>query len=241
MSIELVTPELIAEEGSIQIKIHKVLRKEEEEWRLKSRALWLPTGNRNTTYFHKQCKARRGASQIKRINIGDNATLSSFEDIKKEAFDHYATLYSESGVVNRVAEDQALSYLPQLVIAEDNAELTRRVSEEEIMGAIRHFGPYKASGPDGFSAHFYQKYWHVIKFDLSQMVQYVQKFGRMGGAINSAFLALIPKEINSSSFSRFHPISLCNVSYKIISKIIATKIQKLLPNLISPQQGRLCR
>jgi hypothetical protein len=59
----------------------------------------------------------------------------------------------------------------------------------------------------------------------------------MGGSTNSSFLALIPKESNPSSFARFRPISLCNVSYKIISKIIANKIKPLLPKLISPNQG----
>jgi hypothetical protein len=61
----------------------------------------------------------------------------------------------------------------------------------------------------------------------------------MGGATNSTFLALIPKERNDATFSRFRPISLCNVSYKIISKIIATRMQRILPKLISPSQGGL--
>jgi hypothetical protein len=68
------------------------------------------------------------------------------------------------------------------------------------------------------------------------MVQYVQRLARLGGNTNSSFLALIPKAANPS-FGRFHPISLCNVSYKIILKIIANKIKPLLPKLISPNQG----
>jgi hypothetical protein len=50
-------------------------------------------------------------------------------------------------------------------------------------------------------------------------------------------LALIPKGRNVVSFSIFRPISLCNVSYKIITKIIASEIQKLMLRLISPSQG----
>jgi hypothetical protein len=58
-----------------------------------------------------------------------------------------------------------------------------------------------------------------------------------GGNTNSTFLALIPKEVNLSSFKRFRPISLCNASYKIMSKIFANRIKPLLENLISPMQG----
>jgi len=59
----------------------------------------------------------------------------------------------------------------------------------------------------------------------------------MGGITNSSFPTLNPKEVNTSSFSRFRPISLCNVSYKIISKFNSNRIKPLLPKLISPNQG----
>jgi hypothetical protein len=68
------------------------------------------------------------------------------------------------------------------------------------------------------------------------MVQYVHKSTRMGGSINSSFMELIPKESNPSSFAIFRPISLCNVSYKLISKIIII-LKPHIHKLISPNQG----
>jgi hypothetical protein len=59
---------------------------------------------------------------------------------------------------------------------------------------------------------------------------------KKGGAINSTFLALIPKEMNPSNFSRFRPISVWN-SYKILTKIIASRIKPLLSKPISDNQG----
>jgi hypothetical protein len=69
------------------------------------------------------------------------------------------------------------------------------------------------------------------------MIQYVQKSTKLGGSTNSTFLALIPKDSNPSTFSRFRPISLCNVSYKFITKVIANRIKPLLHKLISPNQS----
>jgi hypothetical protein len=102
------------------------------------------------------------------------------------------------------------------------------VEEEEILKAINQFNPDKAPGPDGFTIHFFKICWSIIKFDYIRMLRYVQRSHRLGGATNSDFLALLPKEKGSSSFDRFKPISLCNVSYKIMAKIISNRLKPLL-------------
>jgi hypothetical protein len=69
------------------------------------------------------------------------------------------------------------------------------------------------------------------------MLRYVHKSKRPGGATNSSILVLILKENGATSFDRFKPISMCNVSYKIMSKIIANRLIPLLSSLILPSQG----
>ena len=55
-------------------------------------------------------------------------------------------------------------------------------------------------------------------------------------ALNATFLALIPKEKGMEDPVKLRPIALCNVIYKIISKVIANRLRPLLPFLISPEQ-----
>lgn len=62
-------------------------------------------------------------------------------------------------------------------------------------------------------------------------------FSKMGGNTKSSYMALIPKESNPSTFNRFWLISLCNSSYKIVTKIIANRIKKVLLEIISENQG----
>jgi hypothetical protein len=69
------------------------------------------------------------------------------------------------------------------------------------------------------------------------MLNYTLQKKKVGGATNSTFLALIPKETNPSNFSRFWPISLCNSSYKILTKIIAMQLKPYLSKLVSENQG----
>jgi hypothetical protein len=54
---------------------------------------------------------------------------------------------------------------------------------------------------------------------------------------NATFLTLIPKIKGESSADKFHPIYLCNIIYKIISKLVATRLKPILPLIISQEQG----
>ena len=61
--------------------------------------------------------------------------------------------------------------------------------------------------------------------------------GRILKEINYTFLALIPKIDNPSSVNHFRPISLCSTNYKIISKILTSRLKEVMGQIIRPLQG----
>lgn len=69
------------------------------------------------------------------------------------------------------------------------------------------------------------------------MVQESLKNKQMLKSLNSTFLALIPKKEGANRMDQFRPIALCNVVYKIITKLIAKRLKPLLGALISTEQG----
>jgi hypothetical protein len=145
-------------------------------------------------------------------------------------------LYKEGVDIEEEFSD-FLTHIPRLVNEEDNSSLWKPFTEDEISNVIWKMEPDKAPGPDGFTMHFYRTCWDIIKADLFRMIKSFLQKGKVGGSTNSTFLALIPKEANPVTFDRFRPISLCNASYKILSKLLANRIKPLLEKLISPNQG----
>ncbi|KAK9951418.1 hypothetical protein M0R45_006860 [Rubus argutus] len=98
-------------------------------------------------------------------------------------------------------------------------------------------GADKAAGPDGFHGLFYQKFWNITNEIIVGTAKDFFSTGTMVAELNMTNIVLIPKVPNPEMVSQFRPISLCNYSYKILSKILANRLKGILPKIISPFQS----
>lgn len=110
-------------------------------------------------------------------------------------------------------------------------------SAEEIYDIVKFMGLNKAPSPDGLPVMFYKEYWHIISWDVIAMVQGFFNGGHLLSFMSHTFIVLIPKIENPYKVQHYHPINLCNVSYKIISKLIALRLKPFLSRMISEQQS----
>uniref|UniRef100_A0A803P2Z6 Reverse transcriptase domain-containing protein n=1 Tax=Cannabis sativa TaxID=3483 RepID=A0A803P2Z6_CANSA len=109
--------------------------------------------------------------------------------------------------------------------------------EEKIINTVAVMHPLKAPGLDGKPGCFYKNYWKITGKSVIQMVQTFFSEGRIQSQLNYTFICLILKGEDATSVEKFTPISLCNFAYKIISKIIATRLRAVMNKLVSPFQA----
>ena len=129
--------------------------------------------------------------------------------------------------------DRVLNGVQEVVTGEMIANLVMEYKPEEVASAIKEMAPLKASGPDGMPPLFYQSNWPDVGIEVTQAVLSCLNFSSILRSINHTFISLIPKVKNPERVTDFRPISLCNVIYMIVSKVIANRLKPWLNSLIS--------
>lgn len=106
-----------------------------------------------------------------------------------------------------------------------------------LKGQFKGFKKWKAPGSNGFPAEFYPTSWPIINDDLVHVIQklFITEF--LPSQMNHTLLLPIPKIQSATSVSDFRPISLCNVAYKIISKLLAKRWRPLIKKCVSEKWG----
>lgn len=120
---------------------------------------------------------------------------------------------------------------------ECNDSIHDQITEEEIKRTIDSLGELKAPGPDGLNDLFYKQHWQAIKSDVCAAIQLFFSEGTLPEFINETLVALVPKVEKPEKIGQLMSISCCNFMYKIITKIMVSRLKPHLDGLISPTQS----
>jgi hypothetical protein len=130
-----------------------------------------------------------------------------------------------------------LEKVPARVMESINERLLAPFTAEEVKKAAFSIGDFKAPGPDGLHAIFYKKFWNICGDEITQEVLQAMNLGVILEGWNDTTVVLILKLDDPELVTQFQPISLCNVIYKIISKMLAARLKEILLEILSPMQS----
>lgn len=122
------------------------------------------------------------------------------------------------------------------ITVEENEQLIQIPDWKEIWKTLKSMSPNKASGPDRMTMLFFRHFWEIVGVDVISTVQDFFEKCCMLLELNQTNLVLILKVDNLSLVGQFRPSSLCNVMYKLISKIMTERLKLVVSKLISPYQ-----
>ena len=128
---------------------------------------------------------------------------------------------------------ETLEAVETVVSTEINQRLLHPFNVEEVPEALFQMHPSKAPGLDGMSSFFFQRYWHIVGTSVSNAILSILNLGKILRKINLTYVSLILKKKSPEKMSDYRPISLCNVLYKLISKVLANRLKLVLPMIIS--------
>ncbi|GKD40409.1 hypothetical protein Tco_1260616 [Tanacetum coccineum] len=152
--------------------------------------------------------------------------------VKDEFRNHFSNRFQAPG-----SSQGHLNFLsPNRLSHEQAADLEIPITHDEIRAAVWDCGENKSPGPDGFTFEFFRKYWSIVGTDFCEAVDWFFQQGSFAKGCNSSFLALIPKVHDPKVVSDFHPISLIGCLYKVVTKVLATRLAFVIPHIVSDVQ-----
>lgn len=110
--------------------------------------------------------------------------------------------------------------------------LEEAFSPEEIDGIINSLPSNKSLGPDGFNIEVMKKCWPIISQEFYDLFNSFHTELICVKSINGSYITLIPKKDIPSNVNDYRPISFLNSSVKLLTKLLANKLQKVITNLI---------
>ena len=212
-----------------------MLNQEEELWALKSRVNWMIQGDRNTNFYHVSTLVRRKRNQILAIKDAMGEWVHEESAVKEIVRSRFNSIYTSSFVSSSWAAPDISQWQASLT-NEERESIGGIASEEEIKAAFWSLKAFKAPRPDGLHAGFFHRFWLIVGNSVVDVVKKVFTERVVPKYLNRTLITLIPKIQSLETLNNYRPISLCNIVYKIITKIIVARLRLYLDKLVSPLQ-----
>ena len=211
----------------VENELDELLQFEEMYWQQRSRVSWLKEGDLNTKFFHAKASARKTRNRLSGLFNSNGVWVTGEENMVGVIQNYFDNLFASSSPSNAQV-GRVINTVKSSLCSTSKRLLDSVFTAEEVRVALFQMNPWKAPGEDGFPAGFFQKFWTVVGDDLTRVCLDCLNNGHSVGKINRTVICLIPKVKKVENLTDIRPISLCNVVYKCVSKVLANRLRKVL-------------
>jgi len=218
-----------------QEQLHFQVKQKAAYWKQRSKQKAIQESDANTKFHHAVATQRLISNYIRMVQVDGTQIVN--HDGKISALTSYFKSIlgvSRDSQPTPLAELYANSYNP-------DSSINSPFTEAEVKQAVLSMNMNSAPGPDGFEPIFYKAAWGVVKPNLMKLMHDFHSGQVDLQRINRSHMVLLPKKPGTAEVSAFRPIALQNCCFKILSKVLTTRLQTQIPRLIDINQTGFIR
>ena len=218
-------------------RLNTIYSKKVNGIRIRSKCDWYDSGKKSTKFFLNLEKSRSSQGVVRSI-LKNEIGVKHQSEINNKLYKFYKNLSKENLNTSKEAISSFLENINLPTISNEQAlECEGIISETELLKALKSMKNDKSPGNDGITKEFYEFFWDDIKNSLSNSIKKCFISGEQSTSQKQAVIKLIEKKDRDKRLIKnWRPISLLNIDTKLISKVIAIRLKKVLNNLISKNQ-----
>ena len=197
------------------------------------------SGDKPGKYLAYLAKKRETSQTI--VSIKDSAGNITYETqtINDVFAAFYKKLYTseQSEDAPQIMDDFFSSINLPVISDEQRVVLNAPITKAEIRNALTKLQSGKCAGPDGFGCEFFKKFQDLLIDPYLAMINHSLETGILPQSLREANITVILKKGKcSEECASYRPIALLNADLKLLSKILALRLENFLPDIINPQQ-----
>ena len=224
---------VLLHKAAIEQRLEELISKQTQSAAFRSRCKFVKDGEKNTRYFYSLEKRNFNKKTMSYIENSDGKIVSSSTDILEEQKKFYTKLYTSDRSVEFGLKNDSASFISET----EKCEMDSDISLEEFTNAIKTMPRDKTPGLGGLNTEFYQFFWSKIKLMYRDAILYAKKIGRLHLSARRGVITLIPKrDKNPIYLKSWRPLTMLGICYKILAKVLANRLKKILPGIISDEQ-----
>ena len=226
------------EMNKIKTKLEKISAFKTRGTIIRSRARWYEFGEKNSKYFLNLEKTNHRKKHVTSLINDSGMKITSPKEILKEEETFFQKIYRSSNKDPNLPEFNQFFQVEKELSAEMAATCEGYITIEECAYVLKKMENNKTPGSDGLTVEFYRYFWNIIAKYMVESFNYAFQSGHLSISQKQGIISLIPKKKKNTEYLKnWRPVSLLNVDYKVATKTIATRLEKVLSHIIHPSQS----
>ena len=203
---------------------------------IRSKARWLEEGEKPSRFFFKLERERIQRNSISSVLNSDDVEVFSHTEIEHEIVQFYSHLFS-SETIDPLCKQTCFASIENHLDFTQQQSCEGFLSLQELSDAVKTLNLGKSPGSDGFSVEFYLFFWDILGPLLLRVPNQCFRDGNLCDSMKGSVTRLVYKKRGDiKNLRNWRPISLLNVDYKIISKVLTLRLSKVLESIVNPDQ-----